>query len=134
MVKLTRDEKQTYKEIGARITKARTDRDINLKDLGAAIGVSESTMSRYESGETKVDIVTIRKIARELGVSDKWIVGWNGEDEIYYLNEDTRELAQYIAENPEQYLLMDATRKLKADDLKYVADLVNRLADAEKER
>lgn len=136
MVKLTDDEKQTYREIGKRITEARENKGMYMKDLGNLIGVSESTMSRYESGETKVDIVVIKKIAKILGVSHRWIIGWNGEheEEQYYLDNDTRELAQYIAENPEQYLLMDASRKLKVEDLKYVSELVKRLADAEKER
>lgn len=127
MVKLSDDEKNTYREIGDRIRIARDKQGMSLKVLADLISVSEPTMSRYERGETKIDLVTLKKIAELLSVSDRWLIGWNGE-ESYYLNEDTKEMATYIAEHPEQYFLMDATRKLKPEDYKYVKDLVERLS------
>jgi len=127
MVKLSDDEKNTYREIGDRIRIARDKQGMSLKSLADLISVSEPTMSRYERGETKIDLVTLKKIAELLNVSDRWLIGWNGEDS-YYLNEDTKEMAAYIAEHPEQYFLMDATRKLKPEDYKYVKDLVERLS------
>lgn len=127
IVKLSDDEKRTYIEIGTRIKEARDKKGMYLNVLGQKIGVSEASMSRYERGETKVDLVTIKKIAEVLNVSDKWLIGWKSE-ETYYLNEDTKEIAIYLSENPEQYFLMDATRKLKPEDYKYVKDLVERLS------
>lgn len=126
MVKLDDNDKRMYIEMGSRIRIAREKRGMSLAQLGKHIGVSESTMSRYESGETKVDLFVVKRIAEILNIKETWLLDWNGNN--FYLNDETKELATYISEHPEQYILLDASRKLKPEDYKYVKELVERLA------
>ncbi len=64
-------------EVGNRIHKARIDKGITLKDLGDLIGVAESTAQRYEKGKIKsLDIEMIKKLAKALGVSPTYLMGW----------------------------------------------------------
>ena len=49
------------------------------------------------------------------------------EKEKYYLNDDAREMAQFMFDNPEYKVLFDATRKVKKEDIEFVKDFIERL-------
>lgn len=45
----------------------------------------------------------------------------------YYLNEETRKIAQEIFDNPELKILFDASRKAKPEDLRFVVEMFKRM-------
>ena len=45
----------------------------------------------------------------------------------YYLNDDARELAQFMFENPEYKVLFDASRKVKKADIEFVKQMIDRI-------
>ena len=49
------------------------------------------------------------------------------EPEQYYLNDEARELAQFMFENPEYKVLFDATRKVKKEDIEFVKQMIDRV-------
>lgn len=48
-------------------------------------------------------------------------------NEHYYLNDDTRQLAQFMFENPEYKVLFDASRKVKKEDIEFVRQMIDRV-------
>lgn len=52
----------------AAIVAAREARDWNQTDLAKEVGVSQVTISKYESGERRPTPATLRKLAEALGV------------------------------------------------------------------
>lgn len=48
-------------------------------------------------------------------------------DDHYYLNDDTRQLAQFMFENPEYKVLFDASRKVKKEDIEFVKQMIDRV-------
>lgn len=44
----------------------------------------------------------------------------------YYLRKDAEEAAQFLFENPEYKVLFDATRKVKKDDIDFIAEMIKR--------
>ena len=94
------------------------------------LGLSRSTLRDWKLGRTpRVD--TLMKIADYFGVSVEYLMtGKETEHEPYYLNEETRELADYAFRNPDYKILMSASRDLSPEDLRYVLDLVERLKNA----
>lgn len=53
----------------------RKERGLTLKQIGAEIGVSESTVSLYEVGKREPDLTTVRKLAAFYGVSIDYLLG-----------------------------------------------------------
>ena len=51
-------------EIGPRLKRARTQRDVTLTELAAATGISKSTLSRLESGQRKPSLELLLPIAQ----------------------------------------------------------------------
>mgnify|MGYP003549199251 CR=1 FL=1 len=45
------------------------------------------------------------------------------DNDRYYLDDDAREYAQFLFENPEYRVLFDATRKIKKEDMQIVKEL-----------
>lgn len=59
---------------------ARTRRNMSAETLGKLIGVSKTTIYRYESGETdKMPVEVVRKLAKILNVSPLYIMGIEDE-------------------------------------------------------
>lgn len=65
--------------IGARITKARKEMNLNQKELADKCGIAEATLSRYENGlrEPKSEIVV--RMADILGVTTDYLLGRTNE-------------------------------------------------------
>ena len=45
----------------------------------------------------------------------------------YYLNNDARDMAQFLFENPEYKVLFDASRKVKKEDIDFVKQMIDRV-------
>jgi transcriptional regulator with XRE-family HTH domain len=68
-------------DIGKRIKAAREKRDMTMKQVAEAIGVTEATFSRYESGHIeKIPLSRIEAISNVLGVDPAEIMGWKRKD------------------------------------------------------
>ena len=51
------------------------------------------------------------------------------QDNIYYLDDDAREMAQFMYENPSYKVLFDASRKVKKEDIEFVKEMIDRLSN-----
>lgn len=62
---------------GQRLKEARKNRGMTLRELGEAIGRSESVVQRYESGViSNLDNEVIAKLANALNVNPAYLMGW----------------------------------------------------------
>ena len=47
----------------------------------------------------------------------------------YYLNEEARDMAQFLYENPAYKVLFDASRKVKPEDIQFITEMIDRMTD-----
>lgn len=70
------------KEFGKKISNARKNLDMTMKELGELVDLHESTVQRYESGEIKkLDIEKAKEFAKALKISPIYLLGWEENDE-----------------------------------------------------
>ena len=63
-------------DIGNRISSARDQRGMTLDEIAKAVGVSKSTIQRYEKGTIeRIKLPVIESIARVLKVDPNWLIG-----------------------------------------------------------
>lgn len=63
-------------EIGNRIKYARNIRKVTLNDIAKKVGVTKSTIQRYENGKIeRIKLPVVESIAIALNVNPSWIVG-----------------------------------------------------------
>lgn len=107
--------------------------DINGKtrqDMCDALGVKYTTFTDWVKGNTYPRIDKIELMANYFGISKADLVEEHTTeiDTPYYLNEDAREMAQFLFDNPDYKVLFDASRKVKKEDIlrvKQMIDLMN---------
>ncbi len=61
-------------DIAKNLKDAREEKGISQKHLSELIGVSKSTYSRYESGETPIPTGTLLALCKELNVTPDYII------------------------------------------------------------
>lgn len=114
----------------------RIELHLTMKEVADKVGVSEGTISRWESG----DIENMRRdkimaLAKALQISPAVIMEWedpttvptDGQSESYYVDAETRRLAQELHDDPELSVMLDAYRNLSPRDAKLVMDMVRRM-------
>lgn len=67
--------------LGALIVKLRDDRHISQKDLATAIGMSPSTWSRIERGDSGLSIEQLKKVAKVLELTPWYLLQLADEEE-----------------------------------------------------
>lgn len=73
---LTMTDRDTLNEIGSRIKNIRNAKNITQKDLAFMCGFEKASMSRIESGQTNITILTLQRICNSLGVTIKEFFNW----------------------------------------------------------
>lgn len=106
---------------------------LKQKDLADYMGVSSSTVSDWCNGVKIPRMDKIQSIANWLGVelSDLLEDNSDKQEQGYYLDEQTKQIAQEIYERPELKILFDAAKNVKAEDLEFVKELLLKLAEKE---
>lgn len=97
-------------------------------------GIAQSVFSSWKNGISTPKQDKMKKIADYFGVSVEYLMTGKEKDggEIYYLNDETAQVAQEIFENKELRALFDIQRDMEPEDLRALHQMA--LALKRKER
>lgn len=106
--------------------------DINEKtqtDLINDLNLNKSAVSTWCNGTRLPRMDKVDLLAKYFGISRSDLIEEKDDqpDTLYYLNDDARELAQFMFENPEYKVLFDASRKVKREDIDFVKQMIDRM-------
>lgn len=108
-------------------------REKTQADLCRHMGISSASASDWCNGHAMPRADKLNALARWLGIELDDLLTEHGTTEAkeqnYYLNDDTRELAQFLFDNPEYKVLFDGVRKVKKEDLEVIRALLDRFKD-----
>lgn len=115
--------------IGARIKKRREELNMSQEELAKLANYkSRSSINKIERDGRGLPQEKIEAIAKALGVTPSYLMGWEEEnEEHYYLSKETREMAEEIGKDKELALLFKAARDVSSEDLKTVHELLKAL-------
>lgn len=143
------------KAIGKRIKTARKNKNLTQKELANMINKTESSIQKYECGNTEVPYSVLQQIATALNVNVSDLLfeqhifehtyispeafkditsGGDGKtiNKTYYLDEKTAQAAQEILENKQLSLLFDAAKDASPEDLETVHTMLLALKNKDK--
>lgn len=118
------------------IRSARKKVKLTLKELGKMVGVSESTMSNYETGKREPDFDTLRKFSEILEVSIDYLLGITDDPtppSVDRTEAEAWEIRERLRRDPSYRLLFDAADKASPDHLKAAAAMLKALEGNEEE-
>ena len=100
----------------------------NQMDLMNDLNLSSSTVSSWCTGQKFPRMGKIQMLADYFNVMKSDLIEDKSEPpETYYLNDDARDLAQFMFENPEYKVVFDASRKVKKEDIEFVKQMIDRV-------
>lgn len=100
------------------IKKRREELGFTQSDLAKRAGYADKTMiSKIEKGQVDLPQSKIEAIADALFTTPAILMGWEKNDNIYYSNPETAQIAQEIKDSKELSGLFDVSRKMKPEDI-----------------
>lgn len=90
------------------------------------LDISYSTFSDWINGKTYPRIDKIEMMANYFGIEKADLVEERSKRN-YYLNDETRQIAQEIYDNKDLKILFDASRKATPEDLKFIVEMAKKL-------
>lgn len=117
------------KEIMAKNIQYYMDRyEKDRKTVCADLGISYTTFTDWVKGNTYPRIDKIELLAKYFGVTKADLVEEHtGSSEDYYHDEEARDLAEFLHNNPKYKILFDASRKVKPEDIDFVKQMIDRM-------
>ena len=93
---------------------------VTTAEVCKATGIGQSTMSNWKSRRNMISGKNAQLIADYFGVCVDYLMTGREKEggEEYYLNDETREIAQEIFENPDLKSLFDMSRKMPPERLR----------------
>ena len=97
-------------------------------------GITTATISNWKAGRYAPKQDKLQKIAEFFGVSIEYIMTGEEKDNNnkYYVNEETAEMAQALFENHDLRVLFDAAKDASPEDLKTTYDMLMALKRKER--
>ena len=102
-------------------------------DLVHDLGLPFSTVSNWMTAEKMPRMGNVELLAHYFNCRKSDLIEDKGEaiPETYYLNDDARELAEFIYRNPKYKILFDSCRKVKPGDIDFIKKMIDRIGDNE---
>ena len=113
---------ETNKMIGAIIRRRRIELGLSQEELAERCGFkSKSSINKMEAGVQGLPQSKIIAVAKALETTPGYILGWEGVEENqqqeYYTDEVTAQIAEDMATNPNLRMLYDVQRDMDPEDL-----------------
>lgn len=109
--------------------------NLTLEEVANHVGVSKSTVKKWETGfiknmrRDKVALLAeVLKIPPTSLLTDENV---NSEHEHYYIDPEAAKMAQELYDNPGMRILFDAAKNVSPEDLKVAAELISRMKKKE---
>ena len=103
---------------------------LTQQEIADKLKISRSSIGMYENGEREPSFEILETIADFFNVDMNYLLGNKESSEhipdSYYLNEDARDLAQFMFTNTEYIVLFDASRKVSKEDIATVKSILDR--------
>lgn len=101
-------------------------------DLCKYMNVSSATVSDWCNGKKMPRMDKIQAICNWLRLEKSDLLeDKRNKASSYYLDDEARDLAEFLYANPEYKILFDATRNVKKDDIQFVKEMIDRISNKE---
>lgn len=99
-------------------------------DLINDLNLNKSAVSTWCNGSRLPRMDKVDLLAKYFNINRSDLIEErNCSEDSYYLNQDADETAQFLFQNPEYKVLFDASRKVKPEDINFVAEMIERLSN-----
>jgi transcriptional regulator with XRE-family HTH domain len=113
--------------------KIREQSGLTQQQMADKLGISRSAIGMYENGEREPNFETLELIADTFNVDMNYLLGKKPTTEVipdsFHLNDYAKQFAQFISTNPDYKPLVDASLKVKKEDIPFVKEIIDRVSN-----
>lgn len=98
-------------------------------DIINDLGINKSAVSTWINGTRMPRMDKVQALADYFGINKSDLLEdkeTQEEDNSYYIDEEAKEIAQFLFKNPEYRILFDAAKDVSADDLEMVKTIIDK--------
>lgn len=100
-------------------------------EVAKDLNISKATLSSWMNGTriprmNKVDLLCHYFNCKRADIMEDHET--DEPEQHYYLDDDAREMAEFMLNNPDYKVLFDASRKVKKEDIEFVRQMIERMA------
>ncbi len=100
-------------------------------EVAKDLNISKATLSSWMNGTriprmTKVDLLCHYFNCKRADIMEDHDDAEPEQEEHYYLDDDAREMAEFMHKNPNYKVLFDAVRNVSAEDIEFVRQMIDR--------
>lgn len=108
--------------------------DVTSYKVAKEAGVTQTALSNWKTGKSTPTTKTLQRIADYFGVTiDYLMTGEEKENDKYYVNEETAEMAQTLFKNRPLRVLFDAAKDATPEDLETTYNMLMALKKKERD-
>lgn len=97
------------------------------REVADKIDVSPQTFNTWCQGIAIPRIGKVQALADYFGIPKSNLIDTQSDRPDYYINEEAREMAQFLFDNPDYKVLFDASRKVRKEDIDFVKEMIERV-------
>lgn len=101
-------------------------RKVPVSKMERECGFSNGYIKKLRDGKIPAERVKI--ISDYFQVPYSFIDPLFAEVDNYYIDNDAREIAKFLYENPDHRVAFDAVRKIKKEDIEFVTEMIKRMS------
>lgn len=94
-------------------------------DIANDLGISKATVSSWMNGTRLPRMEKIDLLCHYFNCKRVDIMEDRKKNPEYYVDDEARELAQFLLENPEYRVLFDASRTVRKEDIQFIKDMID---------
>lgn len=129
---MSNEEIEKLKAIFAKRLKELIDtNNVNQAELAQMLKVDNSTVGKWLSCKAYPRMGIVEKLSVIFNVPKNYFLDEDESRRTYYMEPETAALAQQIHDDPELRILMDASRKLRPEELKSVINMIKAMKGIE---
>lgn len=120
------DNTEYAKIISKNLKRIMIDCDKTQADLSRDLNIPKTTLSGWMNGTRCPKMKSIDMLCNYFRVTRAELTE---EHAGYYIDREARDLAEFLHKSPEYRVLFDASRKVKPEDIAFVKQMIDRMAN-----
>lgn len=102
---------------------------VTQQKVEMTLGLANGYISKIEKSTPSG--TNLQKLADYFGVTVEYLMKGEDTKTPYYLNDEARDLAEFMFNNPQYKVLFDASRNVRPEDIDLVRTLIERMGGKE---
>lgn len=106
------------------VAKRKRETGMSQKDMAVAMGISPQTFNAWCLGKVFPPLSRVQIAADYFGVGKTDLIDDHGDPQEFYLDDESREMAEFLKNNKDYRVLFDAMRTVRPTDIQKVKEFI----------